>query len=244
MRKNIFITLSLLLFSLQAGAVGKIQNENVKSQAEIKSANGTITGNLTNGSACIVSPSSTAGLFVGLFAYDSTTPANIAAATTIAGLPGSCSAGQIQLSANAAGSGTGDTITFGGQLSQLINDTKIYATGAGVPLATAIASGLIGADPGTSDIAASAIDWSVLKKTGGVYRKTLAANTTFTFTNLFAGQIINTRITNTASNYTVTWPTVKWISAVTPTQTIGAHTDVCSFLYDGTDVYGNCLQNF
>lgn len=244
MRKNIFMILSLLLFSLQAGAVGKIQNENVKSQAEIKSANGTITGNLTNGSACIVSPSSTAGLFVGLFAYDSTTPANIAAATTIAGLPGSCSAGQIQLSANAAGSGTGDTITFGGQLSQLINDDKIYATGSGVPLATAIANGLVSASPGTSDIAAAAIDWNVLKKTGGVYRKTLSANTTFTFSNLFAGQIINTRVTNTASNYTVTWPTVKWISAIAPTQTIGVHTDLCSFLYDGTDVYGNCLQNY
>jgi hypothetical protein len=244
MRKNIFITLSLLLFSLQAGAVGKIQNENVKSQAEIKSANGTITGNLTNGSACIASPSSTTGLFVGLYAYDSTTSANIPSGATIAGLPGSCSAGQIQLSANAAGSGTGDTITFGGQLSQLINDTKIYATGSGVPLATAIANGLVGADPGTSAIASTVIDWSILKKTGGGYLKTLAANTTFTFTNLWAGQIINTRITNTASNYTVTWPTVKWINTVAPTQTIGAHTDICSFFYDGTDVYGNCLQNY
>lgn len=244
MRKNIFITLSLLLFSLQAGAVGKIQNENVKSQAEIKAANATITGTVTNGTACITSPSSTAGLFVGLYAYDTTTPANISSGVTIAGLPGTCSAGQIQLSSNSAGSGTGDTITFGGQLSQLINDTKIYATGSGVPLSTAIANGLIGASPATSSIAASAIDWSILKQTGGGYLKTLAANTTFTFSNLFAGQIINVRLTNTVSNYTVTWPVVKWSGGTAPTMTTGAKSDIYTFFYDGTDVYGNVIQNF
>ena len=90
-------------------------------------------------------------------------------------------------------------------------------------------------------ISASDIDWSL----ASVFTKTLAANTTFTFSNQIAGQVIMVRLTNTASNYTVTWPVgVLWPAGVAPTQTVGAKSDIITFLYDGTNTYGNTVQNF
>jgi hypothetical protein len=97
--------------------------------------------------------------------------------------------------------------------------------------------------PAVAAISASAIDWATLKLTGGIYTKTLAANTTFTFSNLFAGQTIVVRLTNTASNYTVTWPTVKWTGGTPPTMTVGAKSDIYTFIYDGTDVFGAFVQD-
>lgn len=93
-------------------------------------------------------------------------------------------------------------------------------------------------------IAASEIDWALVSKTGGIYTKTLGANTTFTFANAVAGQTIICVITNTASNWTVTWPTTKWPAGSAPTQTVGAKADIITFIYDGTNYYGNSVQNF
>jgi hypothetical protein len=92
----------------------------------------------------------------------------------------------------------------------------------------------------TQAISALDIDWS----TGSLFTKTLAANSTFTFSNKTSGQTIVVRLTNTASNYTVTWPTVKWTAGAAPTMTTGAKSDVYTFVYDGTDVYGSVVQNF
>jgi hypothetical protein len=97
--------------------------------------------------------------------------------------------------------------------------------------------------PVATAISASDIDWATNVKKGGVYTKTLGANTTFTFSNKVAGQTIIVRLTNTASNWTVTWPTVKWAGGAAPTMTTGAKTDVYTFFYDGTDVFGNAVQN-
>lgn len=119
------ILLGLAIHS-SAFAAGRVQNEDVKSQADIQSSAGSITGNLTSGSACVASPSSLSGLASGLYAYDSTLSTRIPSGTTITAIPGTCPAGQIQLSQNAAGSGTGDTITFGGTASQLINISKLW----------------------------------------------------------------------------------------------------------------------
>lgn len=96
--------------------------------------------------------------------------------------------------------------------------------------------------PTASAISASDIDWSVLVKRGGVYTKTLGANTTFTFSNLAVGTIV-VRLTNTASNYTVDWPTVKWAGGEVPVMSEGAVSDIFTFVYDGTDVYGSVVQN-
>lgn len=97
--------------------------------------------------------------------------------------------------------------------------------------------------PVSSAISALDIDWSTLKKTGGLYTKTLGANSVFTFSNRASGETIIVRLTNTASNYTVTWPTVKWCNGTTPTMTVGAKSDIYTFIYDGTDVFGCYTQN-
>lgn len=91
----------------------------------------------------------------------------------------------------------------------------------------------------TQSISASAIDWSA----GNVFTKTLGANTTFTFSNQTSGQTIIVRLTNTASNYTVTWPTVRWAGGAAPTMTVGAKSDVYTFVYDGSNTYGSYVQD-
>jgi hypothetical protein len=92
-------------------------------------------------------------------------------------------------------------------------------------------------------IAAAAIDWA----TGASFTKTLSASTTFTFANSVPGQQIVVAITNTVANYTVTWPsspTLKWSGGSAPVQTIGAKTDVYTFVNIGGVIYGSVVQNF
>jgi hypothetical protein len=92
--------------------------------------------------------------------------------------------------------------------------------------------------PATSPLAALAIDWSV----SGSFSKTLAAGAnTLTFANQTSGAIIVVRLTGAAS--TVTWPTVKWAGGVAPVQTASG-TDVYTFFYDGTTIYGSVVQAF
>ena len=149
MKKNL-IWLTLLI-SAVVYAKGRIQNEDVKSLSDLTSVV-SITGNLTSGTACIASPSSTVGISAGLFVYDATLGTRIPSGTTVVALPGTCSAGQIQISQNAAGSATGDTINFGGQASQLINDTKIWVSSVtpAQQLSSAISTGVIGGGAGGS----------------------------------------------------------------------------------------------
>ena len=96
--------------------------------------------------------------------------------------------------------------------------------------------------PATSTISASAIDWSVSNS----FYKTLAANTTFTFSNAQDGQVITICLLNTTSNYTVTWPTIKWAGGTAPTMTTGAHYDVYTIYYNATvgAYFGSYVQNF
>ena len=89
--------------------------------------------------------------------------------------------------------------------------------------------------PATNVISASAIDWAL----AFTHSKTLAANTTFTFSNVVDGKTIIVAVTNTASNYTVTWPTVDWGADGTPVQSVGAKTDIYTFVRIGSVTYGN-----
>jgi len=99
----------------------------------------------------------------------------------------------------------------------------------------------VGSSLPPSAISASDIDWG----SGNVFTKTLSANTTFTFSNRSSGQTIVVRLTNTASNYTVTWPVaVLWSGGTAPTQTIGVKSDVYTFIHDGTTTYGSVVQDF
>lgn len=88
-------------------------------------------------------------------------------------------------------------------------------------------------------ISASDID----ARNASTFTKTLSANTTFTISNMSDGQEIYVYVTNTASNYTVTWPTVKWSGGVAPTQTTGAKTDIYRFQKIGADIFGTVSQN-
>lgn len=96
-----------------------------------------------------------------------------------------------------------------------------------------------------SAISAFDIDWSQTYVSGGIFTKQLTANSTFTFSNETAGQIIIVRLINDGTGgYTVSWPTVKWPGGTTPTMTTTASkSDVYTFFYDGTDVYGSSSQN-
>lgn len=92
----------------------------------------------------------------------------------------------------------------------------------------------------SSIIPSTMIDWSIAR----LYSKTLAANTTFTFLNTLDGMEIEVALTNTASNYTVTWPSgIKWVGGSAPTQTVGAFTDLYRFRKFGTVIYGTAVQN-
>jgi hypothetical protein len=93
--------------------------------------------------------------------------------------------------------------------------------------------------PAPVAVSAAEIDWA----TGSVFTKTLDDDTTFTFANTKNGQTIVVRITNTASNYTVTWPTCKWVGGSQPVQTTGAKSDVWTFVKIGDDIFGAVSQN-
>ena len=100
--------------------------------------------------------------------------------------------------------------------------------------------------PAVAAIAASDIDWSLGKNKDYLYTKTLSANTTFTFSNVTAGQTIVIAVTNTASNFTLTWPAAaKWAAGTAPTQTVGAKTDVYTCkAFDSTNAYCVAQQNY
>lgn len=83
------------------------------------------------------------------------------------------------------------------------------------------------------------IDWS----TANTFQYGLAGNTTFTFANSVDGNSITIAVYN-PSTYTVTWPTVSWSGGVAPIQTVGAHTDVYTFVQMGSTIYGSVVQNF
>lgn len=94
---------------------------------------------------------------------------------------------------------------------------------------------------GAAGINAADINWQVCT-TG--FTKTLAAHTTFTFSGSQDGDTILVALTNTASNYTVTWPAgIKWVGGSAPTQTVGAKTDIYIFRKLGSIIYGQAIQN-
>lgn len=84
------------------------------------------------------------------------------------------------------------------------------------------------------------IDWTVAD-----YRyKTLNANTTFTFSNVTEATTITVVLTNTASNFTVTWPAiVEWAGGVDPIMTIGAKDDMYTFVMINGVIRGTYVQN-
>jgi hypothetical protein len=132
--------LTLFLLSATTAVAMYVQQSDVKTPAQIESSVATATGNLSSGTACVSSLSfsvgSYASLGTGQYIYDTTNPTYIPSNTTISALPGTCSAGQIKMSANATHNATGDTITVGGPNSNLVHisdfwddiDSQLFST--------------------------------------------------------------------------------------------------------------------
>ena len=77
---------------------------------------------------------------------------------------------------------------------------------------------------------------------GGIQYKTLSANTTFT-ESLADGDSVTLRISGGAT-YTVTWPTMTWVTSAgntAPTLTAG---DVVVLWQEGTTVYGAYVGSY
>lgn len=91
----------------------------------------------------------------------------------------------------------------------------------------------------SATISGTDIDWTVADSR----YKTLSANTVFTFSNTVEGKTINVYITNTAGNFTVTFPAVRWPGGVAPIQTLGAKTDIYSFSLINGILWGSYVQN-
>lgn len=73
--------------------------------------------------------------------------------------------------------------------------------------------------------------------------KTLSENSVFTFSNNGDGRTVVVAITNTASNYTVTFPAgIKWPGGSQPVQTTGAFTDIWTFIQMNGIIYGSVVQ--
>jgi len=137
---------------------------------------------------------------------------------------------------------SGPTATNSWGLYQAGTTAKNHFDGAIDVASTNVAKTNQNLTPATSTISASAIDWSVSNS----FYKTLSANTTFTFSNAVDGQVITICLLNTTSNYTVTWPTIKWAGGTAPIMTTGAHYDVYTIYYNATvgAYFGSYVQNF
>lgn len=95
----------------------------------------------------------------------------------------------------------------------------------------------------TESAGAVTIDWSL----GNQFTLTLNANlATVTFSNVPTNKgWISVKITNTASNYTVTWGnSIEWPGGTQPVQTIGAHKDIWTIMNFSGTYDGSAVQNF
>lgn len=92
----------------------------------------------------------------------------------------------------------------------------------------------------TAIISGTDIDWSVAP----LRFESIAANTTFTFSNTSEGRTISVYLTQTAA-FSAAFPgTVKWPGAVAPTLTPTANrTDIFTFTMVNSIIYGSYVQN-
>jgi hypothetical protein len=89
-------------------------------------------------------------------------------------------------------------------------------------------------------ISGTDIDWSVAD-----YRfKTLSGNTVFTFSNTSEARTITVILTNTAGNFSVTWPAgIRWTSGVQPVMVLGVRSDMYTFVMVNGIIWASYVQN-
>ena len=170
-------------------------------------------------------------------------------ATTMVGKFAAAEAATTYFNASVLATGAVGYLEFGVQTSttnemtpangSAINSTTTCSFFARVPISGWTSNATSGSNPPVTIPSSNAINWAQ----GQSFLQTLSANTTFTFSGAVAGQTVVVVLTNTASNYTVTWPTVRWQGGTAPTMTTGAFSDVYTFFYDGVHYYGSAVQN-
>ena len=81
---------------------------------------------------------------------------------------------------------------------------------------------------------------------GNIFELVLSTtNTTLAFSNPKIGTYIIKVKQDVTGGGTLTFPSMKWSDAAVPTITSTANAiDLITLIYDGTDYYGSCLQNF
>jgi len=101
--------------------------------------------------------------------------------------------------------------------------------------------GVILDETASVEVASTEIDWSQ----SNAFYKTLAANTAFTFANVTDGRSLVVAVTNTAGNFTASWPaSVQWRFGAEPVLSLGATTDIFTFISINGVIYGSAVQTF
>lgn len=127
-------------------------------------------------------------------------------------------------------------------VTTIVGAVSIPNGGTGV---TSVAAANQALTPATVAVTESAgaigIDWSL----GNSFYCALNANATVSFSNTRDGQVVVITLLNTGSNYTVTWPAMKWVGGVAPTMTIGAKYDIYTVVYNAAQsvYFGSYVQN-
>lgn len=98
-------------------------------------------------------------------------------------------------------------------------------------------------DEGTISTTSMTVNWS----SGNEHKAILNSNTTISFSNgVIGGRYVLLLKQDSTGSRTVTWPvSVLWPGSSTPTlSTTGSKTDLFTFLYDGTNYFGNSSLTF
>ena len=112
--------------------------------------------------------------------------------------------------------------------------------------ATTAAGAVVALTPATVSNTEAGGTFTLSWTAGPTQTLTLNANlTSVTFSGAYDGATVVVYVTNTASNYTVTWGnSIKWPGGSQPTQTVGAHTDRWVIQDVGGVFYGSVTQNY
>jgi hypothetical protein len=165
---------------------------------------------------------------------------SVSDAATSASASASSASNSASSATASANSATASAASATASAASAVDSSDFADTSSDFADAAAASVAAIASATGTS-ISAFDIDWS---NPNYCFYKTLSANATFTFSNVIEGKTISVAITNTASNFTADWPAgIKWPSGAAPTLTVGAKTDVYTFVRINSITYGASVQN-
>ena len=138
------------------------------------------------------------------------------------------------------------TITINGSTLDLSAD-RSYTVSGGLTLSDLISSNVkaktfeLTQPSSINSTSTTTLDLS----TGNVLQVVLTGSTTLAFTNPKIGTYIIKIKQDDTGNWALNFPTIKWSDAAVPTITTRPNAvDLITIIYDGTDYYGSCLQNF